>query len=361
MTSRCWLEASKPGSHRSHQALGANRPTPWGWFSLSLSLTHPHTHLIHLCCYFCFLTMFMCCNIQEVYLVSKAEKRTWHILPREKYPKALIFHDGRLAFRPTLLDMLAMFMWIPLGIFLFLIRITSGIYLPHSMSSPILAFSGTITTISRPNSSIIASTKNEKRPKGIVYVCNHRTLLDPLYVQLAIDKPLSTVTYSISKFTELVAPIRTFQLTRDREKDGMAMKKLLSHGDLVVCPEGTTCREPYLLRFSPLFAELADDIVPVAIDVQVSMFYGTTASGFKSLDPAFHLLNPYPAYSINILDKLPGSHTCKFGGVSKFEVANHVQHEIAKALGFECTNLTRKNKYMILAGNEGIIQDSKRL
>jgi glycerol-3-phosphate acyltransferase len=141
-------------------------------------------------------------------------------------------------------------------------------------------------------------------------------------------------------------------LTRDREKDRIAMQKLLSQGDLVVCPEGTTCREPYLLRFSPLFAELTDDITPVAIDVEVSMFYGTTASGLKCLDPVFYLLNPFPSYTVKILEKLPSSRTCK---VSKYEVANHVQCEIAKALGFQCTSLTRKEKYMILAGNEGIV------
>lgn len=58
-----------------------------------------------------------------------------------------------------------------------------------------------------------------------------------------------------------------------------------------VKPRWYGCREPYLLRFSHLFAELADDTVAVAIDIKVSMSYGTTASRTKSLDPVFHFLN----------------------------------------------------------------------
>lgn len=137
------------------------------------------------------------------------------------------------------------------------------------------------------------------------------------------------------------------------------MEKLLSYGSLVVCPEGTTCREPYLLRFSPLFAELTDNVVPVGVDVKVNMFYGTTASGNKSLDALFQLLNPNPSYNIKILKKLPESSTCQAGGKSRVDVANHVQAEIGKALGFECTNLTRKDKYMALAGNEGMCSPYK--
>ncbi|XP_061339532.1 probable glycerol-3-phosphate acyltransferase 2 [Gastrolobium bilobum] len=292
-------------------------------------------------------------HFKEVYLMSSDERRNWRVLPRERYPKPLIFHDGRLAFRPTPASSLAFFMWLPLALFLSIFRITFGVSLPFNVSAPILALSGTRTTASGPHNSL-SLVQNEEKEKGMLYVCNHRTLLDPLYIAYVLDKPLSAVTYSLSRLNELVSPIRTVRLTRDREKDREAMEKLLNLGSLVVCPEGTTCREPYLLRFSPLFAELTDDIVPVAVDVNVSMFYGTTASGHKWLDPFFHLMNPNPTYFIKVLPRLPQSQTCQGGGKSSIEVANLVQNEICNALGFACTNLTRKDKYTLLAGNEGV-------
>ncbi|XP_021809673.1 probable glycerol-3-phosphate acyltransferase 3 [Prunus avium] len=300
-------------------------------------------------------------HCKEVYLVTEAEKQSWKSLPREKYPEPLIFHDGRLAFKPTQLATLAMFMYMPLGICLCILRFLSGIFLPHSICAPILAFTGTITTISKPKSSISSTNGKGEKQRGRLYVCNHRTLLDPLYVQLATNKSLTAVTYSLSTVNEKIAPMKTVRLTRDRDRDGKKMEKLLSQGDLVVCPEGTTCREPYLLRFSPLFAELTDDIVPVAIDVKVNMFYGTSASGFKCLDPVFHFMNPNPVYTIRLLENLPGSNTCKLGGKSRFEVANYVQNEIGRALDFRCTSLTRKDKYMALAGNDGSLKGSRKV
>ncbi|KAG5514118.1 hypothetical protein RHGRI_035496 [Rhododendron griersonianum] len=283
---------------------------------------------------------------KEIYLVSGADRRNWHHLPTEKYPKPLIFHDGRLAFRPTPLATLAMFMWVPFGFSLALFRAIIGLTLPYNMLIPILAFTGLRLQVKNPYFLQYSVSK----PKGLLYVCNHRTLLDPLYFSFGLKKPVTAATYSLSRVSEIMAPIKTVRLTRDRNRDAEMMERLLNQGDMIVCPEGTTCREPFLLRFSPLFAELSDDIVPVAMDVKVSLFYGTTASGFKCLDPVFFLMNPFPSYTIQFLDKVSGANSEK----SRIDVANYVQSEIGKALGFECTGLTRKDKYLILAGNDGV-------
>lgn len=293
---------------------------------------------------------------KEAYVVNKEESKSCasSVMPREKYPKPLIFHDGRLAFFPTPSATLSMFMWLPLGIILAIFRLFIGIFLPYKLTLLLSSWSGVnihfkgFKTPSRSN-----------HKKGVLYVCTHRTLLDPVFLSTSLGKPLTAVTYSLSKMSEFIAPLRTVRLTRDRKQDGNTMQRLLSEGDLVVCPEGTTCREPYLLRFSSLFAELADEIVPVAVNSHVSMFYGTTASGLKCLDPIFFLMNPKPSYYLEVLPKLPRELTCA-GGKSSFEVANYIQRKLADALGFECTTLTRKDKYMMLAGNEGIVLDNKR-
>ncbi|XP_052210390.1 probable glycerol-3-phosphate acyltransferase 3 [Diospyros lotus] len=289
-------------------------------------------------------------HCKEIYLATEADRRSWHALPRGRYPKPLIFHDGRLAFRPTPTATLAMFIWVPFGIILAIFRSLVALFLPYSIVTPIVAFTGLRlrVTNSPPKPDL-------SKPKGLLYACNHRTLMDPLCFSFGLKKPVTAVTYSLSRVSELLSPIKTVRLTRDRDQDAKMMEQLLNQGDIIVCPEGTTCREPYLLRFSPLFSQLNHDIVPVAMDTRASMFYGTTASGFKCLDPLFFLMNPYPSYAIKLLDKVSTSAT--FGQESsRFDVANLVQSELGKALGFECTRLTRKDKYLILAGNEGIVK-----
>jgi glycerol-3-phosphate acyltransferase len=276
------------------------------------------------------------------------------IMPREKYPKPLIFHDGRLAFFPTPSSTLYMFMWLPIAIPLSIYRLFLGTIVYYKWGLALAAFSGTPINIKGYSNPKKKSITN----KGVLYVCTHRTLLDPVFLSLSLRKHLTTVTYSLSKVSEIMSPIKTMSLTRDREQDRETMQRLLREGDLVVCPEGTTCREPYLLRFSSLFAELADEIVPVAMNVNVSMFYGTTANGLKWLDSFLFLMNPWPSYNIEVLEKVPKELTCA-GGKSSFEVANYIQKELGNALGFECTDITRRDKYMMLAGNEGVVQKKK--
>ncbi|KAF3453943.1 hypothetical protein FNV43_RR04384 [Rhamnella rubrinervis] len=135
---------------------------------------------------------------KEVYLVSEAEKQNWQTLPREKYPKPLIFHDGRLAFRPTPFDTLAAFMWVPFGIFIWLFRLIIAELLSFSISVPILSLTGMRTEVTRPPNSfpinIFMPTKVEEK-KGKLYTCNHRTVIDPIHVSLALMKPITALTY----------------------------------------------------------------------------------------------------------------------------------------------------------------------
>ncbi|RRT78023.1 hypothetical protein B296_00025205 [Ensete ventricosum] len=294
---------------------------------------------------------------QETFVVNKEEDASGMSteMPRSKYPKPLVFHDGRLALLPTPSVILAIFMWLPIAIPLAVIRIAMGIIFPYRVTVFIGALIGIRFAVGGPHTSTSDASTGSCR-KGVLYVCTHRTLLDPVILCIALQRPVPAVTYSLSRMSEILAPMKTVRLTRDRKRDAATMRRLLCDGDLAVCPEGTTCREPYLLRFSSLFAELAENIVPVAMDVRVGMFYGTTASGQKWLDPVVFMLNPLPVYTVDILERVPPEMTCA-GGWTATEVANRVQKQLADALGFECTTFTRRDKYMILAGNEGVVRN----
>ncbi|TVU21280.1 hypothetical protein EJB05_30907, partial [Eragrostis curvula] len=305
--------------------------------------------------------IFSCCK--EVYVVTSEQKTKWSPLQRDQYPRPLIFHDGRLAFRPTPEATLAMFMWLPFAILLTMLRTLLFVNLPYSISVPIGSATGVTTRVINSPVSANGQASSEElartNQQGRLYVCNHRTLLDPVYISATLNKQVSAVTYSVSRFSELLSPIRTVRLTRNREEDRRRMEKSLQQGDLVVCPEGTTCREPYLLRFSPLFVELVNEVYPVALVNWSRMFYGTSTGKSKYLDHFYYFMNPHPAYVIVFMDKMPTSIVIDGRKCESYEVANLVQGEIGRVLGFEPTMLTRKDKYLMLAGNEGVV-DAKQ-
>ncbi|KAG2621474.1 probable glycerol-3-phosphate acyltransferase 3 [Panicum virgatum] len=290
---------------------------------------------------------------KELYVASPEEQSKWRRLRRRDYPSPLVFHDGRLAFLPTPIGAVAMFMWLPLGAVLSVARLAVAMALPYRYATALLAATGQSWRLRGalpPDSRGAAS--------GQLYACNHRTLIDPVYVSIALDRQVRAVSYSLSRVSDMLSPIgATVHLVRDRARDGAAMARLLGRGDsVVVCPEGTTCREPYLLRFSPLFAELGGErgVVPVALAVESSMFYGTTASGWKGVDPFYYLANPRMCYTVEFLDRVDTAAVGE-GKAASTDVANRVQRIIAAALGYECTMLTRKDKYLMLVGNDGAV------
>lgn len=274
--------------------------------------------------------------------------------------RPVIFHDGRLVCRPTPFMSLVVILWLPLGVLMAFVRIAVGLMVPI-WTIPYIApvFGGAVIIHGRAPppvraSSDAAADDDSDDASGVLFVCTHRTLMDPVVLATVLGRRVAAVTYSISRLSEILSPIPTVRLTRDRDVDAARMRAELARGDVAVCPEGTTCREPFLLRFSKLFAELSDRIVPVAMNYRVGLFHPTTARGWKAMDPIFFFMNPRPVYEVTFLNQLPAEATCA-AGKSPVDVANYVQRILAATLGFECTTLTRKDKYTVLAGNDGSV------
>ncbi|KAF2282544.1 hypothetical protein GH714_043752 [Hevea brasiliensis] len=130
-----------------------------------------------------------------------------------------------------------------------------------------------------------------------------RTLLDPIFLSTTLGRPIAAVTYSVSRLSEIISPIKTVRLSRDRATDASMIKKLLEE----------------------------DQIVPVAMVNRMSLFHGTSARGWKGMDPFYFFMNPSPAYEVTFLSKLPHELTCSSGKASH-EMANYIQRVIAATL-----------------------------
>ena len=70
-------------------------------------------------------------------------------------------------------------------------------------------------------------------------------------------------------------------------------------------------------------------------------------------------MNPSTCYEVEFLEKMDTSRV-RAGECSSIERANLVQEVIWGVLGFEGTKFRRKDKYMMLAGNKGIVAPSEK-
>ncbi|KAL6620331.1 hypothetical protein ACP70R_035470 [Stipagrostis hirtigluma subsp. patula] len=262
----------------------------------------------------------------EAYIVTRKKYRA---VPRDQLQSRVVLHDGRLVRRPTATNTLLTFLWVPVGFALALLRVHLIRLLPERVVLYAYKLLG-VKLVVRGHPPPPAAAKKSRRP-GVLFVCNHRTALDPVMVAAALGRKVTCVTGSFAGV-----------LGRDTDAARARVRRLLEEGDVVVFPEGAPGRGPSLPRFGALFAELTDRIVPVAIDAKESMFRGSTARGLKRMDPYFFFMNPRPTYEVTFLDKLPGELTCGGGGRSAVEVADYVQKVLAVQLGFECTSITRK-------------------
>lgn len=108
------------------------------------------------------------------------------LLPKNKYPKPLIFHDDRLVFFPTPQATLALFLYLPKGITPVTIWIILRLILPYNVVVVIGAIPGMRFQIDELNS----STKNEKtncgKGKGVLYICTPRVLQSKAVVENAV-------------------------------------------------------------------------------------------------------------------------------------------------------------------------------
>lgn len=140
--------------------------------------------------------------MQEAYMVHPDPKAAR--VPPEKLDARTIFHDGRLVQRPDPGTALLTLLWLPLGFALSVFRVFFNLPVPPAYVRHTYGLTGIRLSIrgSPP------PPPSQGSP-GSLFVCNHRTALDPIIVSIALGRSVSCVTYSVSRISASISPIPT--------------------------------------------------------------------------------------------------------------------------------------------------------
>lgn len=139
----------------------------------------------------------------------------------------MIFYDGRLAKRPTPAMALSILLWIPFGIIVAAIRMSLIFLLPlRAMSyvNPILGIQ--VTAKGQPPQPPTA------RNSSLLFVGNHRTLLDGFALSHALGRTMPGIIFTASRFPSILSVVPLVWITRkSRDIDAEIIKQALSEGE----------------------------------------------------------------------------------------------------------------------------------
>ncbi|PKI53863.1 hypothetical protein CRG98_025758 [Punica granatum] len=187
-------------------------------------------------------------TLKESYMISRATN--WEPLPRNKFHSRVIFHDGRLVQRPTPSTAVLIFLWLPIGVLLSILRIYLIICLPHRIHLLGCRLLG-IRIMSRGRLEAHQQPLHSGGRRSVLFVCNHRTVQDPIALSIVLGRKVTAVTYGISRFSELISPIRTVSLLRERDKDAGYKLSLAdsARGSPASRPRGSSTHQARWLNF----------------------------------------------------------------------------------------------------------------